>query len=278
MIYYGDEIGMGDNIYLGDRNGVRTPMQWTGDRNAGFSRADSARLYAPPIMDPVYGYQAINVEAQERSPFSLLNWMRRMIALRKQFKVFGRGTLEFLPPAEPQGPGLHPRSYEDETILVRRQPLALRAAGRARPVARSRGMTPVEMFGQTEFPTIGELPYFLTSARTSFYWFRLQPAPAPVTARRAPETAPPSRRRLPGLLRRRGLGDAARGQRPHADRARGAAAVPAAPALVRRQGAARRARRASSTGACCAAARSRSSSPSSRSTTRTAAASSTSCR
>ena len=97
---------MGDNIYLGDRNGVRTPMQWTGDRNAGFSRADPARLYAPPIMDPVYGYQAINVEAQERSPFSLLNWMKRMIALRKQFKVFGRGTLEFLPRAEPQDPRL----------------------------------------------------------------------------------------------------------------------------------------------------------------------------
>jgi maltose alpha-D-glucosyltransferase/alpha-amylase len=97
IIYYGDEIGMGDNIYLGDRNGVRTPMQWTGDRNAGFSRADPARLFAPPIMDPVYGYQALNVEAQERAPFSLLNWMKRMIGLRKQFHVFGRGTIEFLP-------------------------------------------------------------------------------------------------------------------------------------------------------------------------------------
>ena len=99
VIYYGDEIGMGDNIYLGDRNGVRTPMQWTSDRNAGFSRADPARLFAPPIMDPVYGYQAINVEAQERSPFSLLNWMKRLIALRKQFKVFGRGTMQFLHPS-----------------------------------------------------------------------------------------------------------------------------------------------------------------------------------
>src|SRR6059036_3344524 len=99
VIYYGDEIGMGDNIYLGDRHGVRTPMQWTGDRNAGFSRADPARLYAPLIMDPLYGYQAINVEAQERSPFSLMNWMKRLIALRKQSKVFGRGTLEFLPAA-----------------------------------------------------------------------------------------------------------------------------------------------------------------------------------
>ena len=106
VIYYGDELGMGDNIYLGDRNGVRTPMQWTGDRNAGFSRADPARLFAPVIMDPVYGYQAINVEAQEESAFSLLNWMKRMIALRKQFKVFGRGTLQFLPSSQPQDPHL----------------------------------------------------------------------------------------------------------------------------------------------------------------------------
>src|SRR5688500_17213570 len=97
IVYYGDEIGMGDNVYLGDRNGVRTPMQWSSDRNAGFSRADPARLYAPVIMDSVYGYEAINVEAQEHSPFSLLNWMKRMIGLRKQFKVFGRGTIDFLP-------------------------------------------------------------------------------------------------------------------------------------------------------------------------------------
>ena len=108
VIYYGDEIGMGDNIYLGDRNGVRTPMQWTGDRNGGFSRADPARLYAPPIMDPVYGYQAINVEAQERSPFSLLNWMKRLIGAAQAVAVFGRGTLEFLPRAEPQGARLRP--------------------------------------------------------------------------------------------------------------------------------------------------------------------------
>src|SRR5438874_4251880 len=94
IIYYGDEIGMGDNIYLGDRNGVRTPMQWNGDRNGGFSRADPARLYAPAIMDPVYGYQAINVEAQERYPFSLLNWMKRLIAMRRQHRVFGRGSIE----------------------------------------------------------------------------------------------------------------------------------------------------------------------------------------
>jgi maltose alpha-D-glucosyltransferase / alpha-amylase len=98
VLYYGDEIGMGDNVYLGDRNGVRTPMQWTPDRNGGFSLADPARLYAPVIMDPVFGYQAVNVEAQERSPFSLLNWMRRMIALRRQHRVFGRGGLDILRP------------------------------------------------------------------------------------------------------------------------------------------------------------------------------------
>src|SRR5437867_9184577 len=96
IVYYGDEIGMGDNIYLGDRNGVRTPMQWSSDRNGGFSRADPARLFAPPIQDPVYGFQAINVEAQERYPFSLLHWMKRLIATRRQHRVFGRGSLEFV--------------------------------------------------------------------------------------------------------------------------------------------------------------------------------------
>src|SRR5256884_4115759 len=97
VLYYGDEIGMGDNIYLGDRNGVRTPMQWSPDRNAGFSRADPQRLYLPPIMDPVYGYEAVNVEAQNRDPGSLLNWMKRMLAVRKTSHVFGRGSLAFLP-------------------------------------------------------------------------------------------------------------------------------------------------------------------------------------
>ncbi len=123
IIYYGDEIGMGDNIYLGDRNGVRTPMQWSSDRNGGFSRADPARLYAPPIMDPVYGYQAINVEAQERYPFSLLNWMKRLIAMRKQHRVFGRGSLEFIYPAEPQGARL-PAPRRARNDPRRRQPVA----------------------------------------------------------------------------------------------------------------------------------------------------------
>jgi maltose alpha-D-glucosyltransferase / alpha-amylase len=186
-VYYGDELGMGDNIYLGDRNGVRTPMQWTSDRNAGFSRADPARLYAPPVMDPVYGYQAINVEAQERSPFSLLNWMKRIIGLRKQFKVFGRGAIEFLP-AENRKVLAYVRKYEDDIILCVAnlsrsvQPIELN-------LSRFKGMTPVEMLGLTEFPPVGDLPYFLTLPGYMFYWFRLQQSPTPITARVPPETA-----------------------------------------------------------------------------------------
>ena len=186
IIYYGDEIGMGDNIYLGDRNGVRTPMQWTGDRNAGFSRADPARLYAPPIMDPVYGYQAINVEAQERAPYSLLNWMKRMIGLRKQFVVFGRGSIEFLP-AENRKVLAYVRQYRDDVILC-----VANMSRSVQPVeldlSRFKGMTPVEMLGLTEFPRIGELPYFLTLPGYSFYWFRLQLAPTPISARVVTDT------------------------------------------------------------------------------------------
>jgi maltose alpha-D-glucosyltransferase / alpha-amylase len=187
IVYYGDELGMGDNIYLGDRNGVRTPMQWTSDRNGGFSRADPARLYAPPVMDPVYGYQAINVEAQERSPFSLLNWMKRMIGLRKQFKVFGRGSIEFLP-AENRKVLAYVRKYQDDLILCVAnlsrsvQPIELN-------LSRFKGMTPVEMLGLTEFPSIGDLPYFLTLPGYTFYWFRLQQSPSPITARVPPEAA-----------------------------------------------------------------------------------------
>src|SRR6188508_2771950 len=148
VIYYGDELGMGDNIYLGYRNGVRTPMQWTGDRNAGFSRADPARLFAPPVMDPVYGYQAINVEAQERAPFSLLNWMKRMIGLRKQFQVFGRGTIEFLP-AENRKILAYLRRYKDDEILC-----VANLSRSVQPVeldlSRFKGRTPVEMLFLTE--------------------------------------------------------------------------------------------------------------------------------
>ena len=131
IIYYGDEIGMGDNLYLGDRNGVRTPMQWTGDRNAGFSRADPARLYSPVVMDPVYGYQAVNVEAQESDAASLLHWMRNMIRLRKQFKVFGRGHDGV--PVAGQRQGARVRSpVPRRRDSLRRQPVAHGAAGGAR--------------------------------------------------------------------------------------------------------------------------------------------------
>jgi maltose alpha-D-glucosyltransferase/alpha-amylase len=197
IIYYGDELGMGDNIYLGDRNGVRTPMQWTGDRNAGFSRADPARLFAPPIMDPVYGYQAINVEAQERAPYSLLNWMKRMIGLRKQYGVFGRGSIEFLHPQN-RKVLVYVRRFKDETILC-----VANLSRTVQPVeldlAQFRGMIPVEMLGLTEFPRIGELPYFLTLGPYAFYWFRLQQAPPSVTARVAPEISA-SQPQAPGLL------------------------------------------------------------------------------
>jgi maltose alpha-D-glucosyltransferase/alpha-amylase len=186
VIYYGDEIGMGDNIYLGDRNGVRTPMQWTGDRNAGFSRGDPARLFAPVIMDPVYGYQSINVEAQESSAYSLLNWMKRMIALRKQFRVFGRGTLQVLPAAN-RKIFAYRRELGDEQVLCvanlsrTTQPVEL-------DLSQFKGMTPIEMLGLTEFPRIGELPYFLTLPPFGFYWFRLQQSPAPIAAQRVVES------------------------------------------------------------------------------------------
>jgi maltose alpha-D-glucosyltransferase/alpha-amylase len=181
IIYYGDEIGMGDNIYLGDRNGVRTPMQWTGDRNGGFSRADPARLFAPQIMDPVYGYQAINVEAQERSPYSLLNWMKRLIGLRKQFHVFGRGSIEFLP-AQNRKVLAYVRKYQDDLILC-----VANLSRTVQPIeidlSAYKGMIPVEMLGLTEFPKIGELPYFLTLSGYGFYWFRLQQAPPHLSER-----------------------------------------------------------------------------------------------
>ena len=173
VIYYGDEIGMGDNIYLGDRNGVRTPMQWSHDRNAGFSRADAARLYSPVIMDPVYGYEAINVEAQLRTPTSLLHWLRRLIHIRKQYRAFGRGCIEFFHPANPKIL-VYTREYEEELLLIVNnlsrfaQPVEL-------DLRRYDGRVPVELFGETRFPPIGELPYFLTLGPHAFYWFRLEP-------------------------------------------------------------------------------------------------------
>ncbi|HEX7220437.1 MAG TPA: maltose alpha-D-glucosyltransferase [Burkholderiales bacterium] len=177
IVYYGDEIGMGDNIYLGDRNGVRTPMQWSPDRNAGFSRCDPQRLYLPPIMDAIYGYGAVNVEAQQRDPSSQLNWMKRMLATRKASQAFGRGTLEFLHPGNRKVLG-YLRQLGDEAILC-----VANLARTAQPVEldlkRFKGRVPVEMLGRTSFPPVGELPYLLTLPAHGFYWFRLA-ADAPV--------------------------------------------------------------------------------------------------
>ena len=173
VVYYGDEIGMGDNIYMGDRNGVRTPMQWSGDRNGGFSRADWARLYSPSIMDPVYGYQAVNVEAQTRTPTSLLNWTRRLIAVRKRYKAFSRGSLEFL---HPDNLAVLPyvRRWENETMLCIVN-LSRFVQCAELDLSQFAGYQPVELMGETRFPRIGELPYFVTLGPHSFYWFRLEP-------------------------------------------------------------------------------------------------------
>jgi len=190
IIYYGDEIGMGDNIFLGDRDAVRTPMQWTSDRNAGFSRAEPARLFLPPIMDPVYGYESVNVEAQSRSAGSLLNWMKRIISVRKAHRALGRGTLEFLHPGNRKVLA-YLREYEDESILC-----VANLSRSAQPVeldlARFRGRVPVELLGGSTFPPLGDLPYFLTLPGHSFYWFRLTTeAAAPSWHRESPQFIEP---------------------------------------------------------------------------------------
>jgi maltose alpha-D-glucosyltransferase/alpha-amylase len=172
IIYYGDEIGMGDNLRLGDRHGVRTPMQWNADRNAGFSSADPDRLYGPVISDPVYSYQAVNVQAQQEDQASLLYWMRNMVGLRKLFRVFGRGSIELL---EPENPRIvaHVRRFEDDVILCVAnlshvpQPVALDLSAFA-------GTTPVEMLGYTAFPPVGTDNYPLTLGAYGYYWFELQ--------------------------------------------------------------------------------------------------------
>ena len=173
MLYYGDEIGMGDNIHLGDRRGVRTPMQWTGDRNAGFSRANPSALYQPVILDPIYHYQAVNVEAQLASSTSLLNWVRRLIKVRREHKVFSRGSLEFIP-CHNRHVVAYVRAYQDQAALVVNnlsrfsQPVEL-------DLSRYQGMALTEMGGNVPFPTVGELPYFLiTLGPHGFYWFRLE--------------------------------------------------------------------------------------------------------
>jgi maltose alpha-D-glucosyltransferase / alpha-amylase len=172
VLYYGDEIGMGDNVYLGDRDGVRTPMHWTGDRNGGFSRADFAQLYLPPLMDPVYGYQASNVEAQLRTPTSLLRWLHRFVALRKEHPVFGLGTYEPLPASNPKI-FAHVRAYEEDIVLCVHN-LARSAQAVELDLGSFEGMVPEEMFGRTRFPAIGELPYLLTLGPRGFFWFQLR--------------------------------------------------------------------------------------------------------
>jgi maltose alpha-D-glucosyltransferase / alpha-amylase len=190
IIYYGDEIGMGDNIFLGDRDAVRTPMQWSSDRNAGFSRAEPARLYLPPIMDPVHSYEAVNVEAQGRSAGSLLNWMKRLIAVRKAHRAFGRGTLEFLHPGNRKVIA-YLREHEDEAILC-----VANLSRSAQPVeldlSRFRGLVPVELLGNSSFPPLGDLPYLLTLPGYGFYWFRLaREAVAPRWHQESPPYAEP---------------------------------------------------------------------------------------
>jgi maltose alpha-D-glucosyltransferase/alpha-amylase len=180
VIYYGDEIGMGDNVYLGDRNGVRTPMQWSPDRNAGFSAANPQKLYLPVNIDPSYHYEAINVESQQDNPNSLLNWTKRIIALRKQHKAFGRGTLEFLNPSN-QRVLAYLRRYQEETILVVAN-LSRFAQAVELDLHRFQGYTPVEMFGRTDFPPLNnDRPYPLTLGPNSFFWFSLEQRAVPVT-------------------------------------------------------------------------------------------------
>jgi len=168
---------MGDNIYLGDRDGVRTPMQWTPDRNAGFSKADFAQLYLPPLMDPVYGYQAVNVEAMQRDPGSFLHWMQRVLQVRRQHgDVLGMGTLEVLSAENPSVLAFL-RQHGDRTMLCVNnlsrfaQPVELQ-------LGRFAGRTPIELFGRVPFPSFGELPYLLTLAGHGFYWFEMTDAPA----------------------------------------------------------------------------------------------------
>jgi len=172
VLYYGDEIGMGDNIYVGDRNGVRTPMQWSADRNAGFSRANPQRLFLPIIIDPEYHYEAINVEAQQNNPHSLLWWMKRILAVRKRFRAFSRGSIEFLQP-ENRKVLVFLRRWQNENILVVAN-LSRFVQAVELDLSKFKDVVPVEVFGRTEFPPIGDLPYFLTLGPHGFYWFTLE--------------------------------------------------------------------------------------------------------
>jgi maltose alpha-D-glucosyltransferase/alpha-amylase len=172
VLYYGDEIGMGDNIYLGDRNGVRTPMQWNGGWNAGFSTADPERLAQPLISNPLYGYQAVNVESQRRSDHSLLSWTRRLIRVRRSTRVFSRGSITFVHPANHRVLA-YTRSFDGEIVLVVNN-LSSTAQVAELQLRALAGAVPIEMFGLSLFPRIGELPYMLTLGPYDFYWFKLR--------------------------------------------------------------------------------------------------------
>jgi maltose alpha-D-glucosyltransferase / alpha-amylase len=172
VVYYGDEIGMGDNIYLGDRNGVRTPMQWSSGWNAGFSTADPERLYAPLISNPVFGYQVVNVQAQQRLQHSLLSWMKTLIRIRNSTRVFSRGSLEFLRPSNHRVLA-YIRQLGGERVLVVNN-LSSSAQAVELDLKRFKGDVPIEMFGRNLFPRVGELPYLLTLAPYQFFWFRLR--------------------------------------------------------------------------------------------------------
>jgi maltose alpha-D-glucosyltransferase / alpha-amylase len=172
IVYYGDEIGMGDNIYLGDRNGVRTPMQWNGGINAGFSFADPERLYSPLISNSVYGYQVVNVDSQRRFSHSMLSWMKALIKTRNSYRVFSRGTMEFLRPSNHRVLA-YIREHGNEKILVVNN-LASSAQAVELDVQQYKGYIPIEMFGRNLFPRFGDLPYLLTLGPYQFYWFRLR--------------------------------------------------------------------------------------------------------
>jgi maltose alpha-D-glucosyltransferase/alpha-amylase len=214
VLYYGDEIGMGDNVFLGDRHGVRTPMQWSSDRNAGFSRANPQRLVSPVIIDPEYHFESINVEAQQGNGSSLLWWTKRLVALRKRFHAFGRGTIEILGPDNPKVLAFL-RVHEAQTILV--------VANLARSVeyveldlARFRGRVPIELFGGNAFPPIGDLPYLLTLGGHAFYWFSLEEPSriedvAPATVRPSIEKARPPSSFVPPVVEVAGAWDGALG-------------------------------------------------------------------
>ncbi len=188
VIYYGDEIGMGDNFYLGDRNGVRTPMQWSADRNAGFSRANSQRLYLPLIIDPEYHYEAVNVDVQQNNTQSLLWWTKRMLALRRRFRVFGRGSIRFVP-SENRKVLSFVRRLEDETVLVVAN-LSRFAQHVELDLSGFSGWTPVEMMGRSQLPKVGDAPYPLTLGPHGFYWFSLRSAAQPEEEAGAPVIAP----------------------------------------------------------------------------------------